>query len=247
MESLSWIFFCLSPFALFCSGDGNGLILCPVFIILGFIFKWIGNNSSGTPTAVIKIEPQKFWEWHYKDRMRSTLAEKDSISDGLMALRDKEARDWATTICGYHNAWVPPEATQEQIARANGVITEQMIKELNEKKDKIQVGKYILMNELMKKYDIAKVGRGGRNPCYYPSSRIKKDIDKIKTSNNRYITEHWAYDKYKKSIKEIWSSLSEEEKNQAKSWVEEYERRLMNMAHEYIENKRNDDNVEMDF
>ena len=247
MESLSWIFFCLSPFALFCSEGGNGLILCPVFIILGFVFKWIGNNSGGTPTAVVKVEPTEFWEWHYKDRMRSTIAQKDTISDELMAYNDKEARDWATTICGYHNAWVPPEGKQEQIARANGVITEKMIKARNENKDRIQVGKYVLMNELMEKYDTTRVGKGGMSPCYYPKSRIKKDIDKIKTSNDRYITEYWAYDKYKKSIKEIWNSLSEEEKNQSTRWVEEYERRLIHMAREYVEGERRDDNIKMDF
>lgn len=247
MEFLSWLFFCLSPFALFCSEGGDGLILCPVFLILGFVFKFAGSNIGGAPTVTVEVEPQKFWEYHYKDRMRSTLAQKGTINEGLVALKDKEARNWATTICGYHNAWVPPEGQQEQIARACGVTTEKMIKKSNEKKDKIQVGKYVLMNELMEKYDTTRVGKGGMSPCYYPKSRIKKDIDKIKTSNDRYITEYWAYDKYKKSIKEIWNSLSEEEKNQSTRWVEEYERRLINVAREYAEKKRNNDNIDMDF
>ena len=112
MEYLSWLFFCLSPFALFCSEDGNGLILCPIFIILGFVFKWIGNNNS-TPTAVVKVEPQKFWEWHYIDAIHKGRS-------------DSEAREWATTICGYHNAWVPSEGKQEQIARANNIVTDKM-------------------------------------------------------------------------------------------------------------------------
>ena len=245
METLSWIFFCLSPFALFCSESGNGLILCPVFIILGFIFKWVGSNSGNTTQATVKVKPQEFWEWQYKNRIRNTLAEKDSISDGLMAYKDQEARSWATTICGYHNAWVPPEVTQEEIARANGVITEKMIKERNEKKDRIQVGKHILMNELMDKYATTRVSKGVRNLYYSPKTRIKKDLDKIKTSNNRYITEYWAYDKYKKSIKEIWNSLSEEEKSQATRWVEEYERQLINIA--YGGGSHHDDNIKMDF
>ena len=247
MGFLSWLFFCLSPFALFCSEDGNGLILCPVFILLGFVFKWIEGNGCDTPTATVKVEPQKFWEWHYKDRMRNTLAEKDSINDGLMALRDKEARDWATTICGYHNAWVPPEEKQEQIARACGATTEKMIKKSNEKKDKIQVGKYLLMKELMEKHDTTRASRGERSLFYYPKTRIKKDIDKIKTSNDEYITEYWAYSKYKKSVREIWDGLSVEEKNQAARWVEEYERQLINIAREYAENKRSNDNIDMDF
>lgn len=132
MEFLSWLFFCLSPFALFCSENGIGLLLCPVFIALGFLCKSAGNYIGGSP--VVKIEPQNFWEWHYKDRMSSTLAQKESICDELMAHRDKEARSWATTICGYHNAPVPSEAKQEQIARSNGVITDKMVKEKELKK-----------------------------------------------------------------------------------------------------------------
>lgn len=133
MESLSWIFFCLSPFALFCSEGGNGLILCPVFIILGFVFKWIGNNSGGTPTAVVKVEPQEFWEWHYKNRIRKTLDNRDSISDRKMASDDKGAREWATAMCGYHNVWIPPQEEQERIARENGVITNKMLEERAER------------------------------------------------------------------------------------------------------------------
>ena len=187
MESLSWIFFCLSPFALFCSEDGNGLILCPIFIILGFVFKWIGNSSKGTPTAVVKVEPQKFWEWHYIDRMSSTLAQKDTISDGLMALKDEEARRWATTICGYHNAWVPPESKQEQIARANGVITEQMVKEKKANKDRIQIGKYFLMKELYEKYYGKRFGKDGRGERYcYPYTTIEEDIYEIKDLKDIY-------------------------------------------------------------
>ena len=237
MEFLSWLFFCLSPFALFCSESGNGMILCPAFIILGFIFKHAGSNSSGTPTAVVKINPQEFWGWHYKNRMRSTLAQKDSIGDELMAFKDKEARDWATTICGYHNAWVPPESEQERIARECGIITEKMLKARNENKDRMQVGKYVLMNELMEKY----------KTDYYLKSRIRMDIDKIMPSDSGFIGEYWAHKKYKKSIKEIWNSLSEEEKTQAARWVEEYEKQLMDMVREYSGGKYRDFNIEMDF
>ena len=224
MESLSWIFFCLSPFALFCSEDGNGLILCPVFIILGFVFKWIGSNSSGTPTAVVKVEPQKFWEWHYKDRMRSTLAHKDTINDGLMAFKDKEARDWATTICGYHNAWVPSEATQEQIARANGVVTEQMVKERAIKKDRIQIGKYFLMNELRLKYE---------NGNIHARRRIEEDINKIKISHHGGADDWYVKREYGKTVREMWETLSLEEKEQSKKWVKEYEEKLICAIRDY--------------
>ena len=221
MEFLSWLFFCLSPFALFCSEDGNGLVLCPVFIILGFIFKYAGNNIGGTPTAVVKVEPQKFWEWHYKDRMRNTLAQKDSISDGLMAAKDKEARDWATTICECHNAWVPPEGTQEQIARANGVVTEKMIKQRTEKKDRIQIGKYFLLQKLKAEYENKQIN-GITYRSGFPEMVIDGDCRKIKLSNGRSIDEWNVKRAYNKSIIEMYESLSEQEKNQVIEWTREY-------------------------
>lgn len=247
MESLSWIFFCLSPFALFCSEGGSGMILCPIFIILGFIFKWVGNNS-GTPRAVVKIDPQKFWEWHYKDRMRNTLAQKDTIRDGLMALKDKEARDWATTICGYHNAWVPPEEKQEQIARANGVITEQMVKEKTVNKDRIQIGKYFLLKELEEKYYGKQFGKNGNGEtCCFPWIRIKDDRYKIKLSDGHSINEKWIELDYKMSLRSIWGSLSEQEKAQATKWIEEYEEKLLKHINVYIESGRNFSGVDIEF
>lgn len=224
MEYLSWLFFCLSPFALFCSEDGNGLILCPVFIILGFVFKWIGNNSGGTPRAVIKVEPQKFWEWHYKDRIRSTLAQKETISDKLMAVKDKEARSWATTICGYHNAWVPPESTQEQIARATGIVTEQMVENREINKDRIQIGKYFLMRELRLKYE---------NKSCLAKREIEKDMRKIKLSRCYGADDWWVKHEYGKTVSEIWEVLSLDEKEQAEKWIKEYEEKLIKAIKDY--------------
>lgn len=244
MESLSWLFFCLSPFALFCSEDGNGLLLCLVFIILGFVFKWAGSNCSDTPKAVVKVEPQKFWEWHYKDRMRSTLAEKDSISDGLMALKDKEARSWATTICGYHNAWVPPESTQEQIARANGVVTEKMIKQRTEKKDRIQIGKYFLLQKLKAEYENKRLDEGQNTyRSGFPEMVIDGDCRKIQLSSGRSIDEWNVKRAYNKSIMEMYESLSEQEKNQVIEWAREYAIKL----HKSIKECRHFYSVDMDF
>ena len=224
MESLSWLFFCLSPFALFCSENGNGLVLCPVFILLGFVFKFIGSNSGGTPKVVVKVKPQEFWEWHYKDRMRATLAQKDTINDGLMALKDKEARSWATTICGYHNAWVPPEYTQEQIARTNGAITEKMIKENTVKKDRIQIGKYFLMCELKLKYE---------GVSWRARKEIEKDMKKIKLSRHSGADDWYVKQEYGKTVTEMWKILSSEEKEQAEKWIKEYEEKLIQLVQDY--------------
>ena len=238
MESLSWLFFCLSPFALFCSEDGNGLILCPIFIILGFLFKYAGSNSEGTTT--VKVEPQKFWEWHYKDRMNSTLAQKDTISDGLMALKDKEARSWATTICGYHNAWVPPETIQEQIARANGVITEKMVKANTIKKDRIQIGKYFLMCELKLKYNSVK--------AWHMRKEIENDMRKIKISRHGGADDWYVKQEYGKTVSEMWKTLSSDEKQQAEKWVKEYEEKLIQAVQDYeAYNEYMIRHVDMDF
>ena len=224
MEFLSWLFFCLSPFALFCSESGTGLILCPVFIILGFLFKLGARSSEGSPTATVKVEPQKFWEWHYENRMKNTLANKDSIDDKSMALNDKEARDWATTICGYHNAWVPPKEKQEQIARANGVVTEKMVKGKVENEDRIQIGKYFLMRELQLKYEKININAG---------KLIGDDIRRIRLSDGGWADEHWANRKYGKTVKETWETLSQGEKEQAQRWVKEYEEKLVQAIEKY--------------
>ena len=223
MEFLSWLFFCLSPFALFCSENGNGLILCPVFILLGFVFKYATNNGD-SPRAVVKVEPQSFWEWHYKDRMSSALAQKDTIGDYLMSAKDKEARSWATTICGYHNAWVPPETMQEQIARASGVITEKMIKEREKKKDRIQIGKYFLMSELKSKYE---------DINWRARKEIEKDMKTIKITNHGGADDWYVQQEYGKTVKEMWGTLSLEEKEQAEKWVKEYEEQFVRVVQDY--------------
>ena len=41
--------------------------------------------------------------------------------------------------------------------------------------------------------------------------------------------------------------MSQEERDQATGWVEEYERLMINTAREYAEGRRRDDNIEMDF
>lgn len=240
MGFLSWLFFCLSPFALFCSESGNGLFLCPLFIILGFVFKSANNNGGNAARPVVKVEPQKFWEWHYIDRMKSTLAQKDTINDGLMALKDKEARDWATTICGYHNAWVPPESTQENIARENGAITEKMVKENTIKKDRIQIGKYFLMSELKLKYDSVKT--------WHTRKEIEKDMRKIKISRHGGADDWYVKQEYGKTVKEMWATLSPEEKRQADNWIKEYEDKLVQSVRDYEDGKNlSIHSVKMDF
>lgn len=238
MKTLSWMFFCISPFALFCSEHGNGLVLCPIFIILGFLFKWIGENYNSTPTAVVKVKPNEFWEWHYKNRMRDTLNNKETINDGLMALRDKEARSWATTICGYHNAWVPPKDEQERIARANGVVTEAMIEEESQAWNRLQVGKYFLMQKLKEKYKGKSYGNGDWYTKNYRHELIIEDACKaLRLYNRNSISSYSILSDYGMNEEAVWNTvLSDTEKTNAQKWVDEYENRLLKEIDDFVNN-----------
>lgn len=222
MNDFSKLFFWLAPFGLFCSRVVNGFVLCAIFIILGFVFKWIEDNVN-----TIKIDPKELWELRYKDRMRYVVWEKASISDEVMAREDKEARGWATAVCDCHGAWIPPKETQEEIARAYGVVTEQMVKEKAEKKDRIQIGKYYLMRELKLKYE----------KTWYIRKEIEKDMRKIKMSYHSD-ADDWSVEKrYGKTIKEMWGTFSPEEKQRATDWIKEYEKKLTVAIRDYEERK----------
>lgn len=229
MHYLSWLFFCLSPFALFCSEDGNGLILCPVFIILGFVFKWLENNSGGGQKAVVKIEPQKFWEWHYKNAMRNTLADKE-VGRDLMSAKDQDARDWATTVCRYHNTWIPPEEKQEQIAREYGVITKKMIKEEEDEWDRLQAGKCYLLEKFKEENKSEFVGM--------PNIYLSKDIEALKFINGGGVSGFSTYCRFGKDAQVMWDAeLTEDEKTKAQEWMKEYKSRFLKEFEKIRENR----------
>ena len=244
MRYLSWMFFCLAPFGLFCSESGNGLILCPIFIILGFVFKWLENNSSKTPKAIVKVEPRKFWEWHYK-----------SFIGNWGVNYDKDARKWATYVAQSHNCWVPPEEEQERIARENGIITYEIrIEEENKRKekeaiekkrkeeednkwDRLQVGKYYLMWKLMNKYKRTMFGKKGKgNTCYFPDMTIERTLSCFRFADDGCVGDYGSKGKFNKTCKEMWeTSLTYEEKKEATKWIKEYEERLLREINDYIE------------
>lgn len=248
MEFLSWLFFCLSPFALFCSEDGNGLILCPVFVILGFVFKWIGKSEGSTSKVVVKVEPQKFWQWHYEDCIRKNLVNKESMSDAKMAYEDQEARRWATTICRYHNAPVPSDEQQEKIAASYGVITEKVKRERDTKRDRIQIAKYYLMCKLRKEYLGHIFGRSKNGEhCISPGGVIDKDCLKIKLSDGSTVSNYAVLSKYNLTPEAMWESLSASEKKQATEWIDEYKIKLLENVSAYVKNGTPKPNIDMDF
>ena len=216
MEYLSWLFFCLSPFALFCSDGGNGLILCPIFIILGFVFKWI--NEGGLEPK-IKVKPQDWWETNYKINMAQGRGHEAS----------KGIADWSTNV---NYCPMPTEEKKERIARSMGVITPQMKYDEEDRWNRIQVEKYRLMEALYEKYKNKTIS----SPDYVVGKRIGRVcypymyID----GSKRVLKNHIEVYRWNK---DPWSATpSEDEKNEAKKWIEEYEERLLKEINDYIEN-----------
>ena len=242
MEFLSLLFFCLSPFALFCSDNGTGLLLCPIFILVGFIFKWIGSLNISLPKREIDVEKEKrFWEIHYKDAIAPALKDikplldKDSsLRDIAIACRDRKAREWATWVCRCNNAWIPPFYMQEQIARENGVITEQVVKERAIQRDRIQIGKYYLMRELENKHGRKIFKSETTKRQQYVGDIIKKSYQKLELSDGCPVTDGAIKIDYNTTASEMWLSLSEEEKKLSEINVKKFEEELLKKLDDYL-------------
>lgn len=223
MKVLSSTFFITAPLALFCSDNGTGIILCPVFIILGFVFRWIDEAMH----PVTKIDPSKFWEWHYNDRMRKTLSQKDTVGDRFIAARDQEARQWATTLCRCNSVWIPPESTQEEIARATGIITEKIIKG----KDKIQFGKYYAMDKAIQCLEKENKANRSNSQKWF---EVLRYIDTLKQLRDKITYVGFGDVCYTTMIglkrkfgvdneSEVWEKvLCRTERQQAEDWVRAY-------------------------
>ena len=156
MEYVSSVLLWTSPFALFCSEDGNGLTIGAILATIGLVCRWIGNN-----VGVKRLPPREFWEAHYHRRLTDNLTSMGKDNEWNMAEADQEARKYATTMCRYSGISAPSDSAQEQFAIANGIITKRMLEEQKEEKYRIQIGKYFLMNKLIEKYANMKIDKGG--------------------------------------------------------------------------------------
>ena len=139
MDGLAFFFFGLAPFALFCSGFG--LVACPICLILGFLCKYSDKLTDNTPK--IKLPPKEFWEHHYLS--------------ALGTRGDTGAREWANTVCGYHNAPIPSASEQEVIARkalhAIGTKTDSEKKAEENHITRVQYAKWYYMKQAKEKYN----------------------------------------------------------------------------------------------
>lgn len=208
MKDIGVIFFIMTPFGYLCTRNNTGLITGTIFLILGLVcYNW-DKIADDTPT--IKIPNNEFWEYHYKDAVDSR--------------GDTGARDWATTICGYHNAWVPPESRQEQIAQQvlhpKGIKTDVEKRRIEDRIDRLQFAKwYTLKYDFIKRYD--KMGierfiedewkkRSYKIPCeslaWLPPKTDQAEIEKIKSKNEKKAVEE-IYNSFMRRIRQCFCSL----------------------------------------
>ena len=220
MEFLSIIFFSVAPFALFCSEGGNGLFLCPLFLILGAICKWISNGGIDEMHRP-RVSSEEFWTIHFLDHYNSWRGnEKVNVTA-------EDSRRWADEVTRSNGGTPPSNERYEEIARANGIKTRKVRQVDEDRWNRIQVEKYRLMGELEKKYGWI----GFRNKdktriycprlCIKPSRQALKGFIKVDPLRNQ----------------DPWTAiLAEDEKMEAKKWIEEYEERLLREMNDYLEN-----------
>lgn len=231
MEYLSWLFFCLSPFVLFASDNGTGLISCPVFIILGFVFKYIAKKSKtvsytdedgkknvykietdecGNTKLTAVVEPQNFWEWHFKQRLN------EKIHPNLNATNTPEmARDWANQMCMYHGVGYPSDEKFEQICKEMGLKTKKVKDAEDEVYDRIQAGKFLLLDRFEKiqgtPWDRINIIKMEKKKLYFK-----------KTGHCYGVGDFQIWSRFKKDTGEVWNSLTQKERDEATKWFEEW-------------------------
>ena len=220
MGYLSFMFFALSPFALFCSEDGNGIILFPVFLILGAICKWIANDGINEARKP-KVSSEEFWTIHFLNHYNSWKGEEKAN------VTAENSKSWADQVARANGCVPPTDERYEQIAKEHGIKTRKVKQVEEDRWNRVQVEKYRLMEELEKKYGW--IGFRSKDKkrtycprlCIKPSKQALKGFIKVDPLRN----------------KDPWTAiLSEDEKMEAKKWIEEYEERLLREMNDYLEN-----------
>lgn len=215
---MSWFFFILTPFGFFCAENGTGLITGTVFLILGFICKWIEN---GGLEPKIKVEPKDWWETNYRINMAQGRGHEAS-----KGIADDTTR--------WNHCPMPSEEEKERIAKSLGVVTEKSKQDIREHWDRVQVGKYYLMTELIEKYEKYHWNVTKLYPL--PVEYIKASRNALEFVWDGRVGGFLTFSRFKKNDEEMWNSLSTEEKNEAREWVREYEERFVKEINDYLEN-----------
>ena len=213
-----------SPFALFCSGCG--LVLCPVFIVLGLILKYIGVDYTGTTE---RIRREDYWKWLFDKKIKDR-----KITDYQQL---KQIFDHCDNCADFNRMPKPTKQEKEELAKSFGVITQSIQDEVMKKRDRIQVAKYCLMGELAEKYSGVIIReKAHRNRCFKADRFIDRDRMHIKMSKGEIFFNHITVDGRKYEIEKIWNNTSKKERKVAQKFVEEYEAKFLELADNFVEN-----------
>ena len=120
MSFLSTMFFILTPFGFFCTENGTGLITGTVFLLLGFLFRWIADGGIERANAP-KVSSETFWRTHftnrYSDFKKSIKSQRENF------YYTEEAKSWADAVTRANGGIPPSDERFEEIAKELGVET----------------------------------------------------------------------------------------------------------------------------
>ena len=208
----SKIFLCTSPFALFCSRNGNGGALFLVFLILGGICAWIGHGGL-EPT--LRVKPKDWWETQFRHSIALKKSKELSNQDV------KDSLKWADYITSSNKLPMPTEKSDHI--------------------DRIQFGKYYLMEKEIKKMEKENFGSfhddwRERNSLTTYMGHLCREISYCNLCRVTFIDyddlrNRFGMDKPEK----VWNLvLSNEERREAAKWTKETIERITRERRERI-------------
>ena len=231
---LSTMFFILTPFGFFCTGNGTGLITGPVFLIIGFILKWVeegGIERASRP----KVSSEEFWTIQFLQHYNTwkDVKEAHNTAEG--------SKSWADQVTRANGGIPVSDERFEQIAKENGITTRKMQFANRARFNRIQLGKYYLMGKLIEKYKDWK-----KEPVKNSEYKFAEPVRYIEASRKALKFATWTYGLtaeerkvvdygFTENNEEGFNKLSVEEKSVAEKWVSEYEARFLEEVHSYIE------------
>ena len=114
------MFFILTPFGFFCTENGTGLITGTVFLLLGFLFRWIANDGIERANAP-KVSSETFWRIHFTNRYSDTINKARGQRETFYYI--DEAKEWADTVTRANGGIPPSNERFEEIAKEIGIET----------------------------------------------------------------------------------------------------------------------------
>lgn len=237
---LGWIFLITTPFALFCSENGNGWFLCLIYLSLGIMCVWIGNGGTDTK---IRVKPKEMWEYVYRERIMYHFSKDTTGDENARKIADKVTRD--------NNCPMPTEEEKENIARSFGIVTKKMLQDEYFRINKLQFGKYYLMKMTAKYYqDNPQIIYFNENCKTIHNSTISPLfanhilqcaglIEYVPCGTISFVSVFDLERHFGTSdVEKIWNDiLSEQDKKEAKMWVMECIKRLWEEEKDGNENK----------